>query len=40
VLLLVPLKDQQPRRQNKRLIAQLPINAKTDQSLSGSIELA
>jgi hypothetical protein len=40
VLRLVLLKDQQPRRQNKRLIAQLPIKAISGKSLSGSIELA
>jgi len=35
-----PVKNQPLRRQNKRRVARLPINAKTDQSLSGSIELA
>ena len=34
------VKNQPLRRQNKRRVARLPINAKTDQSLSGSIELA
>jgi hypothetical protein len=40
VLLLVPLKDQQPRRQNKRRVAQLPIKAISGKSFFGLIELA